>query len=126
MDAFAKYLLLKKEQKKDAEMDALQAGMAALQMQQQEQDQERERRKEEEQLHSSLEYRAIKSLWPRSDLRMRLVIDTNIYLKQLHPGVDRPVSDVWDQFEVRGKPKRKRIVALVNTAQARLCACSMC
>lgn len=97
---FTALVVLTKAQKKDVEMDALQAGMAALQVQQQQQqeqqqrDQDRQRRKEEEKLRDSLEYRAIHSLYPRSDMRMRLVLDTNIYLH-----TTRDAERTWDQFE---------------------------
>ena len=103
MEAFEQLVVQKKEQEKveqDAAMDQLQAGIAALKVQQQQQqrDQERQRRKEEEKRLEALDYRALHSLRPRSDKRLRLVIDTNIFLEKLPSGCTR-VRDVWDKFE---------------------------
>jgi len=100
MEAFEQLVVQKKEQEKeekDAAMDQLQAGIAALKVQQH-RDQERQRRKEEEKRMESLDYRALHSLRPRSDKRLRLVIDTNIFLEKLPSGCSR-VCDVWDKFE---------------------------
>ncbi len=104
MEAFEQLVVQKKEQEKeekDAAMDQLQAGIAALKVQQkqhQQRDQERQRREEEKMRLESLDHRALHSLRPRSDMRLRLVIDTNVFLEKLPSGCTR-VSDLWDKFE---------------------------
>ena len=90
LEAFTALVLLRKEEAKDAEMDALQASMAALKMKQAQEERERERARQ----HESLEHCAASSLNPALDTRVRLVIDTNIYLE-----VSRDVERVWDDFE---------------------------
>ena len=90
LEAFTVLVLIKREQQKDAEMDALQASMAALRLKQEQEAQEREQAKKLE----SLEYCAANSLTPRADERMRLVIDTNVYLEITHEP-----ARMWDEFE---------------------------
>jgi hypothetical protein len=109
LDAFSALVLLKEGQEKDAKLDALQASMAALQMQQKkhEQDSELQKRKEEEKLRDSLEHRAISSLMPPGDTRLRLVLDTNIYLST------KDAERTWDAFERDHRDTAKILVPQV-------------
>ena len=107
LDAFVSLVRLKRDESKDATICALQADMAALQVQskqtaqdlEQELQQERERvlKDLEQQRRASLEERALLSLRPPDDTRLRFVIDTNIFLHSRGPGED--LARLWDLFE---------------------------